>query len=108
MGEFRDRLELAELADVLERMELEADELDPDEDVEAEQLPGYADGDYPESLQQTMLTWFPVELAVKYGQRYDTVLRGDFLEIPGDSADDAAADLRRLGHTVERSDLPFS
>ena len=106
-GEFRSHLSTDEYAEILDAAELEEDEIEPDKDFGADAVPGYADGDYPEWLQQTMLTWFPPELAAEYGARQDSVLNGDFLELAGEKADRIAESLRALGHTVTRSDLEF-
>lgn len=83
------------------------DEVPSDDDpFAADSVPGFADGDYPEWLLQTQLDWFPKELSAKYGgELYRTTLNGDALLLPADRIEDIAADLRALGHTVERTEL---
>ena len=77
-----------------------------DEAFEADDIPGYAEGDYPEWLTQIQLDWFPKELIAKYGGDVgSTVLSGPVLDLPADKSELIAADLRALGHTVERTEL---
>lgn len=79
-----------------------------DEPFDAEEAPGYADGDYPAWLAQEQLSWFPKELIDKYGGDVDSsVLNGEFLDLPADKAEQIAEDLRAMGHTVEPTDLEF-
>lgn len=78
-----------------------------DETLDADDIPGYADGDYPTWLQQVMLDWFPSDLIDRYGARSNSVLNGEFIDIPGDCAEEVAEELRQRGHTVERTDLPL-
>lgn len=71
-------------------------------------VPGYADGDYPEWLRSSVLEWFPVSLIEKHSGTVDSsVLNGDALELPAGEAEAIAADLRAMGHRVERSNLDF-
>lgn len=107
-GELRSRLEPAELSEVLRNMDLQPVDVDPEAPFDPDDVPGYADGDYPEWLQQTMLQWFPAELIPTYGQRMDSVLNGEFLQLPAHVADEVADLLRQRGHAVTRSDLRFS
>ncbi len=79
-----------------------------DEPLESEDVPGHEDGDYPEWLARAQLEWFPPELIEKHGGVVDaSVLNGDFLELPADSAERVAEGLRALGHTVARTELDF-
>lgn len=103
-GEFRANLPDGEWEDNLEPCfeEVPAD----DAPFHRDMVPGYVDGDYPEWLRQSQLDWFPAELIEKYaGQVETTVLNGDVLDLPGFLADEIAADLRAMGHRVERTDL---
>lgn len=80
-----------------------------DELFDAEEAPGYAEGDYPAWLAQEQLYWFPKELIEKYGGDVaNTVLNGEFLDLPADKAQQIAEDLRAMGHTVEPTDLEFT
>lgn len=84
-----------------------------DEDVPADDapfhpdmVPGYADGDYPEWLRGSAAEWFPRSLIEKYGGSVESsVLNGDALDLPAHRAEAIAADLRAMGHSVERTDL---
>jgi hypothetical protein len=80
-----------------------------DELFDAEDAPGYAEGDYPAWLAQEQLDWFPKELIEKYGGDVgNSVLNGEFLELPADKAEQIADDLRAMGHAVEPTDLEFA
>jgi hypothetical protein len=84
------------------------DEIPPDDEpFMADAVPGHADGDYPEWLRQVQLDWFPQELIDKYGDVRPSVLNGEFLDLPPDKAEQIAADLRAMGHTVAPTDLAF-
>lgn len=109
-GEFRRALPAGEWEQRFQAYYDDAEEQPPaDEDpFDAEEIPGYTEGDYPEWLRQVQLEWFPRDLIVKYGGAVGvTVHNGPVLDLPGDKAEQIAADLRALGHTVERSDLNF-
>lgn len=107
-GEFRSQLTAEDWDDIVDYNELDEDEYDPAARFDADNLAGYADGDYPEWLQATMLNWFPKELIAKYaGEEADSVLNGEFLILPAERADEIASDLTQRGHSVERSELPF-
>ena len=105
--EFRSRLTEDEYVELLELGDLDADDIALDEDFDANDVWGYADGDYPEWLQQTMLGWFPPELITQYGKPQASIFNGDFLELPGEQADEIAESLRAEGHRVTRCDLQF-
>lgn len=105
-GQFRASLPVGEweenLADCFEDVPADA------EAFSADDVPGYADGDYPQWLMQTQLDWFPPELIARYGERQDSVLNGEMLELPAGQAEVVAAELRALGHTVEETDLDIA
>ncbi|WP_156628638.1 hypothetical protein [Mycobacterium sp. 1274756.6] len=76
-----------------------------DEPFNSGDVPGYDDGDYPGWPAQEQLDWFPKQLIEKYaGRKANSVHSGEFLELPGERADEIAAELRAMGHTVERTD----
>jgi len=65
--------------------------------------------DYFEWLQQVQLDWFPPELIAKFGGDVgSTVLSGPVLDLPADRAEEIAAELRAMGHTVEETDLDIA
>lgn len=79
-----------------------------DEPFECDDAPGRMDGDYPAWLEQEQLDWFPRELIEKYGGDVsNSVLNGEYLELPAHKAQEIAEDLRAMGHTVEPTDLEF-
>lgn len=109
-GEFRSALPEGEWAAHFKEYFGDAEEDPPtnDDAFEADDVVGYADGDYPEWLGQVQLEWFPKELIDKYGGEItQSVLNGSALDLPADKAEQIAEDLRALGHTVECSDLNF-
>ena len=107
-GEFKEALTDDEFEDVLDRNELDDDDIDLATPFDAESdAPGYADGDYPDWLQQRGLEWFPKELIAKFGEPGLSMINGEFLDLPPNRADEIAEDLRAIGHTVTRSDLYF-
>jgi hypothetical protein len=84
------------------------DSPDDDDDFDADEVPGHVDGDYPPWLAQEQLDWFPPELIAKYdGDVGSSVLNGPSLNLPADSAEAIADDLRALGHEVDETDLEF-
>lgn len=106
-GEFRSALPACEWENNLQDLfdEIPAD----DEPFTADDVPGHADGDYPQWLMQTQLDWFPRELIKKHGGDVATsVFNGEMLELPADKAEQIAEDLRALGHAVERTELDIS
>lgn len=72
---------------------------DPDD------IPGYADGDYPPMIGQLMLEWLPDELTGEYGEYESTTLNGDRLYIEElEEVERLADELRSLGYQVGRDD----
>lgn len=110
-GEFRRALPPGEWDSYfLEHFE-DCEEEVPDDDqaFDSDDVPGYAEGDYPEWLQQVQLDWFPPELIAKYGGDVgSTVLSGPVLDLPAERAGEIAAELRAMGHTVEETDLDIA
>jgi hypothetical protein len=110
-GEFRRALPEGEWDDIFQDHYDDAEEESPDDDkpFHSDDVPGYAEGDYPEWLQQVQLDWFPPELIAKYGGDVgSTVLSGPVLDLPAERAEEIAAELRAMGHTVEETDLDIA
>lgn len=109
-GEFKAAMPPAEYANVLENLELANEEVDLDEAFDPEEVPGYADGDYPAWLASRALDWFPEEVVAQFGSTGASILNGDALELPAERADEIAEALRqaRPGWTVTRTDLFFT
>lgn len=79
------------------------------EPFEPDNIPGHADGDYPEWLRQSQLNWYPKDLIEKYdGEVASTTLNGWVLDLSADRAEEIADDLRALGHRVEETDLDIA
>ncbi len=105
-GEFRIKLPADEWDRLVSNAWVEPEELPDDEPFTPDDIPGHADGDYPQWLRQSQLEWFPNELIEKYdGAVTLTTLNGWVLDLPAERADKIVEDLRALGHTVEETDL---
>ena len=107
-GEFRRNLPEGEWEDRFQVYFEDREEETPadDEPFDADAAPGYTEGDYPAWLAQEQLGWFPPELIREYGGDVaNSVLNGEFLDLPSDKAEQIAEDLRAIGHTVEPTDL---
>lgn len=62
-----------------------------DKPFRADDIPGRADGDYPEWLRQSQLDWFPDDLIEKYdGEVPLTTLNGWVLDLPARRAEEIA------------------
>ncbi|KAA0087072.1 hypothetical protein CIW52_04235 [Mycolicibacterium sp. P9-64] len=92
-----------------EKLEEQLGDVDDDDPFTADDVPGHADGDYPEWLRQSQLGWFPPELIEKYdGEITLTTLNGWVLDLPAGKAEEIADELRALGHTVEQTDFDIT
>lgn len=76
----------------------------PDLEDEVGEIPGHADGDWPEWPAQLMLAWAPERLRSQVGTVEESVLNGTFLHIPVDAEASLRSILENLGYTVERDD----
>lgn len=99
-GEFKSRVPAHVYKEVLRMIRSELDEDEervflipkPDSPFDPDDIPGYADGDWPGWPAQEMLKWMPKDIQQKYGKVEISVLNGDFLEIgPGREAEVIAA-----------------
>lgn len=105
-GHFRTKLPAGEWDRLVSKSWVEPDELADDDRFTPDNIPGHADGDYPEWLRQSQLEWFPKELIEKHdGEVTLTTFSGWVLDLPAESTDAIVDDLRALGHTVEETDL---
>ena len=104
-GEFRANLPVGEWAANM-AAHFEDIPLD-DEPFDANAVPGYLDGDYPQWLRQVAFKWLPQDLIEQYGEVQTSVLNGDFLDIPVEKLDQVVDALRALGHEVSPTDLYF-
>ena len=67
-------------------------------------VPGFADGDWPDWPAASMLDWMPATIRQRYGQRAETALNGDFLEIAPEHIVPVMQELSELGYTCVRDD----
>jgi hypothetical protein len=77
-----------------------------DEKFDPSDVPGFADGDFPASINSTMLRELPESIITGFGRTADTVLNGPSVEFRGADLPAILDALRDLGLTVvERPDL---
>ena len=108
-GHFRTKLPDGEWKLRVDEMLVDPDFSTDDQPFIADDIPGHADGDYPECLRQSQLDWFPRDLIDRYrGEVTPTRLNGWVLDLPANVAEDIAQDLRGLGHQVELTDLDIA
>ena len=100
-GEFRTQVSTERIREIDELIEdVPAD----DAAFTADELPGFADGDWPEWLHQEMLGWMPQDLITRFGTVEDSVLNGRFLSIPDESGEAVAHELELRGWSCLRDD----
>ncbi|MGD7732045.1 hypothetical protein ACQCX5_03690 [Propionibacteriaceae bacterium G57] len=107
-GELRATVDRVDYQDILDRLHSEGiydqgEEPEDAEPFEADDVPGHADGDYPEWLQQSMLDWFPDDLVEEYFA--ESAFNGEFLHIPEADAEAVINRLQQEGHTLTKSDV---
>jgi hypothetical protein len=51
-----------------------------------------------------MLAWVPDEIQARFGRSQASVLNGSWLRLPGESIDEIAAAMKRLGYRCRRDD----
>ena len=102
--EFRSNVPDDAWREVLEAFEEQGPE--PAEPFEADALPGYADGDWPDWPAQRMLNWMPVRIRERFGRVRDSVLNGPYLELDPERKEDIVAALETEGfRATEDADL---
>jgi hypothetical protein len=108
-GAFKKQMPPAEYKKILAEFMADNPKPKQDDPFDAREcVPKYADGDYPDWLQQEMLKWFPDELVSKCRASKESVHNGEFVSLPADKAEAIAERLREMGYTVQhRPDLTF-
>lgn len=81
--------------------ELEAPSPNPDDDFDAESLPGYADGDWPEFAPNMMGTWVDDEIIYEYGW-YVPTMNGSHPVIDFENEEEVVSLLEVQGHICRR------
>lgn len=101
-GEFRAQAPSRYVSEVEEML----DETPPDTDrFNSMDIPGHGDGDWPEWLQQVMLSWMPADLIARFGHVGESVFKEQALEIEAAVGEDLAQELETRGFTCARDDL---
>lgn len=100
-GKFRTQVSTERMREIVALMEnVPAD----DAAFAADELPGFADGDWPEWLHQEMLGWMPQDLITRFGTVEDSVLNGQFLSLPKEVGETVAHELELRGWSCLRDD----
>ena len=105
-GDFRRLMPAAELSHVIEAMEDNETPMPEDsETFGSDLLPGFADGEWPAWIKQTMLQELPEEVQ-ELGAVETSTLNGSYLELEPSALPRILDRLKQLGWTVvERPDL---
>jgi len=104
-GQFLDALPTQVASSIKEDFE-DGELPDADQEFDPSDVPGFEDGDFPASINATMLRELPEPIIVEFGRKADTVLNGPSVEFRGADLPAILSALRDLGLTViERPDL---
>jgi hypothetical protein len=77
-----------------------------DENFDPSDVPGFEDGDFPTSINSTMLRELPVQVIERFGRKADTVLNGPNVEFSADDLRAIVAALRKTGYAIiERHEM---
>ncbi|GAA2648099.1 hypothetical protein [Paractinoplanes durhamensis] len=82
----------------------DADDHPDDSPFDINELTAVIEGDWPKMVTGRTLDVLPEDLQEQFGNRQDTSLNGDYLEIPAAAEKDLVAALRARGHQVTRDD----
>ena len=82
------------------------DHWEPDAEMgfDAEQIPGFADGDWPEWPAQEALEWVPTAIQHRFGVESASVLSGDYLKFAIEQEAAIVAAFVEQGYTCSRDD----
>lgn len=107
-GEFRKAMPPAEYSEIVRKYDEDGEKRPRSGDAfDAEQLPGFSDGDYPPWLQREMETILPRSFFNKFGESVSTS-NGDYWMIPETNLASACAALELLGYHIDEAvDLEF-
>jgi hypothetical protein len=81
-----------------------AGEHEDDEPFDILKIGAVVDGNWPVMVTRRALTLLPEDIQARFGDTLDTVLNGDYLEIPLAAEDELIATLRDRGFEVTRDD----
>ena len=116
-GEFKQAMPADSYQHVVELMRETAEEdLSDDEELpehwgpdgetafDAEQIPGFADGDWPEWPAQAALEWVPQDIQHRFGVESASVLSGDYLTLDIEQEAAIVATFVEHGYNCSRDD----
>jgi hypothetical protein len=75
-----------------------------DEPFDADHVPGYADGDWPDWPAQRMLEWMPSEVRERFGKLELSVLNGEYLALDPARESEIVSALRKAGYDCRPDD----
>lgn len=83
------------------------DDWEPDAEAEfdAEEIPGFLDGDWPAWPAHEALTWVPRAIQQRYGRKNESILNGDYLELDAAQEQAIVAAFIEHGYTCSRDDM---
>jgi len=112
-GEFKQAMPAGSYQHVVELMREDSsddeelpDYWEPDAEMgfDGEQIPGFADGDWPEWPAQEALEWVPAAIQRRFGVEAASVLSGDYLELALEQESAIVAAFVEHGYTCTRDD----
>ena len=83
---------------------LEVSPPNPEDPFDAEEIWGYADGDWPEFAPDVMITWVDKEILREYGRHVDTVLDDGYTVIDPKHEEEVASLLEERGYRCTRDE----
>ena len=92
-----------EIVAMWKNYEVEASPPSPDDDFDADLLPGYAEGDWPEFAPHAMGQWINEEIIYKYGW-YVPTTNGFYPVIKFENEEEVVSLLEERGHICRRDD----
>lgn len=97
-GEFRQLMPGEDLQEVISYF-LEYDEDLPSDDAkfQADLLPGYCDGDWPDWAEQKMLEWVPRSIIEKFATMMQTAINGSYPVLDASRKEEIVAAMRAAG-----------
>ena len=113
MGGFKQAMPAGSYQHVVELMREDSsddeelpDHWEPDGETafDAEQIPGFADGDWPEWPAQAALEWVPQDIQHRFGVEGTSLFSGDYLKLDSEQEPAIVAAFVEHGYTCSRDD----
>lgn len=107
-GEFRLRISAEDWNELVRCFDEYDEAPQPGDAFNAEDVPGFTDGDWPDWPEQEMMSWLPPEHVARFGTQHQSVLNGPFLSFDPKYLNEIMAELKRGGYTCRREDVLIS